>query len=565
MIVVDLIYNLSILIAISILAGFFNKRWNSKTFKGQILQGLLFGITAIIGMMQPFVMSEGIIFDGRSVILSLCALFFGPVSGIIAAFLAAIYRIYLGGGGAVMGVSVITASTVIGLIYYHLRKTKSVPINSLNLLILGLAVHLVMILLMFTLPSKMQLITLKIISLTVIIAYPLATVLIGKILKDQEDNQRMINEIKESEYKYRLLVENQSDLVVKVDIEGRFLFVSQSYCDVFGKTENELLGNIFLPLVHEDDREPTLEAMRAIYMKPFKCYVEQRALTAKGWRWFGWADKAVVNEEGKITEIIGVGRDITERKEYESKIKELNEMLEEKVQKRTAQLEDANKELEAFTYSVSHDLRTPLRAIDGFSRIIVEDYSDKLDEEGVRLLNIIRNSTAKMDNLINDLLLLSKTNKTYLRVVKTNIASLATSVYSEIATEEVLKSFNFNVLELPIADADTNLIRQVLTNLLSNAIKYTIPKEEKNIEVGGFSKENENIYYIKDSGVGFNDQYINKLFGVFQRLHNSHEFEGTGVGLAIVKRIILKHGGRVWAESKVNEGACFWFALPVVN
>jgi two-component system sensor kinase len=240
-------------------------------------------------------------------------------------------------------------------------------------------------------------------------------------------------------------------------------------------------------------------------------------------------------------------------------------MLEEKVQKRTAQLEDANKELEAFTYSVSHDLRTPLRAIDGFSRIIVEDYSDKLDEEGVRLLNIIRNSTAKMDNLINDLLLLSKTNKTYLRVVKTNIASLATSVYSEIATEEVLKSFNFNVLELPIADADTNLIRQVLTNLLSNAIKYTIPKEEKNIEVGGFSKENENIYYIKDSGVGFNDQYINKLFGVFQRLHNSHEFEGTGVGLAIVKRIILKHGGRVWAESKVNEGACFWFALPVVN
>jgi LytS/YehU family sensor histidine kinase len=211
MIVVDLIYNLSILIAISILAGFFNKRWNSKTFKGQILQGLLFGITAIIGMMQPFVMSEGIIFDGRSVILSLCALFFGPVSGIIAAFLAAIYRIYLGGGGAVMGVSVITASTIIGLIYYHLRKTKSVPINSLNLLILGLAVHLVMILLMFTLPSKMQFITLKIISLTVIIAYPLATVLIGKILKDQEDNQRMINEIKESEYKYRLLVENQSD------------------------------------------------------------------------------------------------------------------------------------------------------------------------------------------------------------------------------------------------------------------------------------------------------------------------------------------------------------------
>lgn len=565
MIVVELIYNLSILIAISIIAGFFNKRWNRKTTKGQIIQGFLFGITAIIGMMQPFEMSEGIIFDGRSVILSLCALFFGPVSSIIASSLAIFYRIYLGGGGTVMGVSVITASTIIGLIYYYLRKSKSIPINSLNLLILGLAVHFVMILLMFTLPSKMQFITLKIISLTVIIAYPLATVLIGKILKDQEDNQRMIKEIKESENKYRLLVENQSDLVVKVDLEGRFLFVSQSYCAVFGKSENELIGNIFLPLVHEDDRKPTIETMKTLYHQPYKCYVEQRALTAKGWRWFGWADKAVLNEEGNITEIIGVGRDITERKEYEAKIKELNEMLEEKVQKRTSQLEDAIKELEAFTYSVSHDLRSPLRAIDGFSRIIVEDYSEKLDEEGIRLLNIIRSSTAKMDNLINDLLLLSKTNKTSLKIVKTNIASLANSVYNEIANEEAVKSFKFNILDLPIADADFNLMRQVLTNLLSNAIKYSIPKEEKSIEIGGFRKENENIYYVKDLGVGFNDQYINKLFGVFQRLHNSHEFEGTGVGLAIVKRIVLKHGGRVWAESKVNEGACFWFALPVIN
>ena len=562
MIIIDLIYNLAILIAISILAGFVDKRWSRFTKTGQIIQGVLFGTTAIIGMMQPFVMSEGIIFDGRSVILSLCSFFFGPISGIIAALFAISYRIYLGGSGAIMGVSVITASTLIGLAFHILKKSNSLKTTTLNLLYLGLAVHIVMILLMLTLPSSMQLVTLKKISLTVIIAYPLATILIGKILKDQEENQSMIDEIKRREENYRLLIENQSDLIVKVDIDGKFTYVSSSYCNTFGKTEKELIGNKFLPLVHQDDQQKTIEEMKKLFIPPYQCYLEQRALTVDGWKWYGWADKAILDSKGEIIEIIGVGRNINEKKEYENKIKNLNVELEEKVHKRTIQLEDANKELEAFTYSVSHDLRAPLRAIDGFTKILQEDYFNNFDEEGKRFLNVIRKNTNKMDILINDLLLLSKTNRANLRFTVVDLEKLSQIVYDEIADSKTKEEFIFIIKQMPIVEADINLIKQVLLNLISNAIKYSGLSDTKYIEIGGYSKGKENFYYVKDKGAGFNSKYIEKLFGVFQRLHHSRDYEGTGVGLAIVKRIINKHEGKVWAEGAENEGATFWFSLP---
>lgn len=562
MIIIDLIYNLAILIAISILAGFVDKRWSRFTKTGQIIQGVLFGTTAIIGMMQPFVMSEGIIFDGRSVILSLCSFFFGPISGIIAALFAISYRIYLGGSGAIMGVSVITASTLIGLAFHILKKSNSLKTTTLNLLYLGLAVHIVMILLMLTLPSSMQLVTLKKISLTVIIAYPLATILIGKILKDQEENQSMIDEIKRREENYRLLIENQSDLIVKVDIDGKFTYVSPSYCSTFGKTEKELIGNKFLPLVHQEDQQKTIEEMKKLYIPPYQCYIEQRALTVDGWKWYGWADKAILDSKGEIIEIIGVGRNINEKKEYENKIKNLNVELEEKVHKRTIQLEDANKELEAFTYSVSHDLRAPLRAIDGFTKILQEDYFNNFDEEGKRFLNVIRKNTNKMDILINDLLLLSKTNRANLRFTVVDLEKLSQIVYDEIADSKTKEDFTFIIKQMPIVEADINLIKQVLLNLISNAIKYSGLSDTKYIEIGGYSKGKENFYYVKDKGAGFNSKYIEKLFGVFQRLHHSRDYEGTGVGLAIVKRIINKHEGKVWAEGAENKGATFWFSLP---
>jgi len=266
-----------------------------------------------------------------------------------------------------------------------------------------------------------------------------------------------------------------------------------------------------------------------------------------------------------LASLIGIGfgtqrlrRSELERKQGDAEIKKLNEELKNNV----IQLEAANKELEAFTYSVSHDLRAPLRAIDGFSRILLEDYIENLDEEGKRVLSVIRNNTQKMGQLIDDLLLFSRLGRQELKASGIDMGKLAKAVYEELKLAVPERKLKFTINTLIPAHGDQAMIRQVFVNFLSNAVKFTRPKERAVIEVDGRSEGNENVYTVKDNGVGFDMQYVNKLFGVFQRLHSSEEFEGTGVGLAIVQRIIHRHGGRVWAEGEVGKGVTFFFTLP---
>jgi PAS domain S-box-containing protein len=279
-------------------------------------------------------------------------------------------------------------------------------------------------------------------------------------------------------------------------------------------------------------------------------------------RWVHGLGELELDAQNRPVRMIGTIRDITDRIQAEEEIIRLNTELEDRVVKRTAQLEAANKELEAFSYSVSHDLRAPLRAIDGFSRIVVEDYAKKLDAEGKRLLNVIRANTQKMDELITDLLSLSRFTRSEMQFSRVDMSKLANSIYQEIASPEVQENFSFLVAAIPDAYCDHSLIRQVWTNLISNAVKFTTPSNVRRIEIGSRFDNGMSIYSIKDSGVGFNSEYTHKLFGVFERLHKAEEFEGTGVGLAIVQRIIHRHGGRVWAEGKVGEGATFFFSIP---
>jgi signal transduction histidine kinase len=235
--------------------------------------------------------------------------------------------------------------------------------------------------------------------------------------------------------------------------------------------------------------------------------------------------------------------------------------LERLVAERTAQLEETNKELESFSYSVSHDLRSPLRAIDGFARILTEDYGGKLDEEGRRLLGVVRDNSQKMGRLIDDLLAFSRLGRKPLAATSIDMKRLVGEVLAELEMP-ARTTPQLVVGELPAVRGDPMLVKQVWANLLANAVKFSGKRERPAIEVSGRVDGAQNIYSVKDNGAGFDMQYYDKLFGVFQRLHGATEFPGTGVGLAIVQRVVTRHGGRVWAEGKVNEGATFCFSMP---
>jgi PAS domain S-box-containing protein len=365
----------------------------------------------------------------------------------------------------------------------------------------------------------------------------------------------MAEALQQAARKERAIFENALDIICSLDAEGRFLKMSPSSFEIWGYRPEELIGRRYTEFLVPEEVEKSEQAEQEIIEgKPVTNFenIYRRKDGAKvNMLWSAWwSDTDEV--------MFAMARDITERKRAENAITQLNEDLE----KQTVQLEAANQELEAFSYSVSHDLRAPLRAIDGFSRILLEDHSDKLDAEGARVLNVIRSNTQNMSRLIDDLLAFSRLGRKQVDRSSINMKELAVDVSRQLNLATTEKTIRFSLGSLPPAYGDPALIRQVFVNLLSNAVKYSKTKDAPVIDVGACRENGEHVYYVKDNGVGFNMSHANKLFGVFQRLHSAEEFEGTGVGLAIVQRIIHRHGGRVWAEGRVNEGATFYFSLP---
>jgi light-regulated signal transduction histidine kinase (bacteriophytochrome) len=264
---------------------------------------------------------------------------------------------------------------------------------------------------------------------------------------------------------------------------------------------------------------------------------------------------------GKPLRLIGANIDVTERKQAELEVSRLNAELEQRVRQRTLELEASNRELEAFAYSVSHDLRAPLRGIDGWSLALLEDYSSLLDDDGRKYLNRVRAETQRMGNLIDDLLQLSRASRGEMKLDHVDITALANRIADRLRDAQPKRSIEFAIEPGLVAFGDARLLEIALTNLLSNAVKFTGAQNPALIEFGRVHKEGEMAFYVRDNGAGFDMAYAGNLFGAFQRLHKVTEFPGTGIGLATVQRIVRRHGGRVWADARVNRGATFSFTL----
>lgn len=352
--------------------------------------------------------------------------------------------------------------------------------------------------------------------------------------------------------KSSILINNCLDIICTIDLETfSFEAFNGAMVNVLGYSKEEIATRDLLFFLNDEGKERVLELRKT--NQDTLSFETQIICKDGSHRWLQW------NIVVKAAKWFSNARDITERKIKDDEIIRLNQDLKENIQ----QLEVVNNELESFSYSVSHDLRAPLRSINNYSQMLEDAFGDQMDVKSTKLLGNIKRNAFKMDTLIDDLLAFSRLGRKSVQKQTINVTELMQQTYTEIQTP--LQKGELIIATLPNIEADYNLLKQVVINLISNAIKYSSKVEHPIIQIGSTKKDGRIIYFIKDNGAGFDMEYSDKLFGVFQRLHSTKEFEGTGVGLAIVKRIIEKHGGSVWAESKVGEGATFYFSLPIAE
>jgi PAS domain S-box-containing protein len=382
--------------------------------------------------------------------------------------------------------------------------------------------------------------------------------MLGRIEKQTVD-------LNESEARVRAVIDAAQSAVIVINATGAIIDWNVRAETIFGWSHSEVLGRdmaqLIIPDIFRERHHKGLSHFLTTGEGPvLNRMLEMSALRRDGSEFPIELSISPIKNNGVIT-FCGFITDITLRKQAEEEIKSFNLKLEQKILERTKDLELANKELEAFSYSVSHDLRAPLRSIHGYMNIFAEEYSEKLDDEGMRLMNVVLRNSQKMGQLIDDLLTFSQLGRKELIKGKVSMKKLIDTIWLEYRKMEGDREIQLLLNDLPDAYSDIVTIRQVWINLVSNALKYTRHKEKAIIEIGSEEGDDSVTYYVKDNGAGFDMQYYSKLFGVFQRLHSLEQFEGTGVGLAIVHRIISKHGGKVWAEAQPDKGATFYFSL----
>ena len=374
-------------------------------------------------------------------------------------------------------------------------------------------------------------------------------VLVSSAIRDITERKRAEEEL-ESFFRLSL------DMLAVADFDGYFKRLNPVWERVLGWSREQLLARPYLDFVHPEDREATLAEASGLSRGLETLSFTNRYCCADGsYRWLLWNS----SPDPERRRIYAAARDVTEKRLAEEEIEKLNREL----KRRVGELASLNQELEAFSYSVSHDLRAPLRHIDGFTRLLGRHAGAGLDEKGRHYLATIEDSVRQMGSLIEELLAFSRLGREEIRSASIDLQAIAREAIREVERDTNGRDVRWTVGALPRVTGDASLLRQVFINLLSNAVKYTGPRSVSSIEVGSVPGDSDEVVcFVRDNGVGFDMKYVDKLFGVFQRLHGAGEFEGTGIGLANVRRVIQRHGGRTWAEGTVDGGVTFYFSLP---
>ncbi len=383
------------------------------------------------------------------------------------------------------------------------------------------------------------------------------------IVRDITERKRAVEALRESNEYLESLFNSANAPIIVWDPEFRIMRFNHAFENLTGKSAASVLGEDVGVLFPPSEREGSMELIRRTLggerLDAVEIAIARADLTI---RTVLWNSAAIFAADGQTpVAAVAQGLDITERKEAEESIRQLNADLEQRVRDRTVQLEVANAELEAFSYSVSHDLRAPLRGIDGWSLALLEDYREKLDDQGREYLGYIRSDTQRMGQLIDDLLKLSRVTRNRMERTLVDLSAISQTVVARLREREPNAQVEFEAQPGITAWCDAGLIEIVLTNLIDNAWKFSSKRPVARIEFGRTEVEGRSAFFIRDNGVGFDMTYVDKLFGVFQRLHKATEFPGTGIGLAIVQRAVRRHGGRVWAESKLGVGTTFYYTL----
>ncbi len=556
----QIVQNITLITALAAIYSIFPQLSYKRNPRFILANGLIFGLVAIIAMSMPYVAEEGLIYDGRSIVVALAGIFAAPLSALLAALIAAVFRAFaIGGAGTIPGILTIFEATGIGVLMHHWNDKHKITLGFSSLLFFGLVIHLLMLAAQLTLPNERWRTVIPAIAPAVLTLYPVGLALTGTLFVQNKKHIEEHFQLKESESRYRSIFENHHTIMLISDPDTGSIFdANPAAIEFYGWSKSQML--------HMNQSDLRASSPESFYDSPATGSNTGEALNVLH-RLRSGEIREVAVFSGPIeyagrTLTFSIVQDTTEQRKAERLVRQLNQTLEQKVKDRTQELEQANKELKAFAYSVSHDLRAPLRAIEGFSSLLRENVAGHLDGTSLHYLDRIVYNSEKMGTLIDALLRLSRVTSQPIVFTNVDLSAIAKETISELQQTEPERHVEVIIQDGLTARADAALIRILLSNLLGNAWKFTSKAQVASIRFeASQSNTAERVFVVSDNGVGFDMAYADKLFSPFQRLHTETEFPGTGIGLSLVQRIIIRHGGKIWAKASPSRGAQFFFTL----